>query len=199
MARKTYPKRGTIKGVEVRGEVLLGYLEAMGQLKQFALQQFKAFGITNPQQGQWYPLESLMGVFERFAKKHALQTIGASVIRTAKWPKEIDSLYKALSSIDAAYHMNHRRDGRELFDYRTNRIIEGEIGHDYVIQLPDKKNTLLYVCESFYPCDFDFGMASQFAKQFKPAGSRVSAKIRHDDHAPCRKKGGESCTYILEW
>ena len=125
METKTYPKRGTIKGVEVRGEVLLGYLEAMGSLKQYTLQQFKECGLSNPQQGQWYPLESLLFVFQRFGKKYALQIIGAIVSHTAKWPKEIDSLHKALGSIDAAYHMNHRRDGKELFDYAKNHLIEG--------------------------------------------------------------------------
>jgi hypothetical protein len=62
----------------------------------------------------------------------------------------------------------------------------------------DQKNlSSMYSSYQKFPCDFDFGMASEFAKQFKPEGSRVFAKIRHEDHAPCRKKEEKAVPIFL--
>ena len=46
------------------------------------------------------------------------------------------------------------------------------------------------VCENPYPCDFDRGLLSAVATRFERA-----ARVTHDDAAPCRKTGANSCTY----
>jgi hypothetical protein len=54
------------------------------------------------------------------------------------------------------------------------------------------------ICNNPYPCDFDRGSVEAVAKRFKPAGSSA-ARVTHDDSAPYRKKGGDACTYLVEW
>jgi len=197
----THPKRGSIRGVEVRGEVLRGVIAGMGVFQTKALKLLNESGITEPRGHRWYPLESLILVFNKLADEggvNLLRIIGASVIQNAQWPKEIDSLSKALYSVNTSYHMNHRRDGKELFDPVLGKTIEGGIGHNVIVPPTPDQNRVLYICDSFYPCEFDFGMASAFVRKFKPAGCSHHATIRHDA-GRCRSRGGESCTFIIEW
>jgi hypothetical protein len=189
------PKRGPIEGVEVRGEVLLGTLEAMGPYKRRALSLLsRRAAIQEPKVGEWYPLHALIYAFDEIFEaggSTALRKIGAAVSDSAKWPAGIDSLEKAIGLIDVAYHMNHRRDGKELIDSHGN-IIEGGIGHD-VLSMYEAERRAVYVCESFYHCDFDFGMAERLGRKFKPI------TVQHDDTQPCRRLGGDTCTYLIHW
>lgn len=193
--------RGSIEGVEVSGETILGFIDAMGAFKPTALNYLEEFAISNPQEGGWYPLGPLISLFNKIADeggKNTVRIIGATIINNKIWPEGITTLGDALRSIDVAYHMNHRRNGICLFDQENNKIIEGSIGHTFVI--PPKKDArkALYICSSFYPCEFDFGMAAAFARKFKPKGVNKYARVRHDT-GECRSKGGKSCTYIIEW
>jgi hypothetical protein len=53
------------------------------------------------------------------------------------------------------------------------------------------------VCANPYPCDFDRGIVEAMAGRFRPQGS--VPVVRHDGAQPCRKTGGESCTYLIRW
>jgi hypothetical protein len=55
-------------------------------------------------------------------------------------------------------------------------------------------NQIISVCDDPYPCDLDRGLIAAMAARFEP-----SAKTQHDPNAPCRKKGGKNCTYIVFW
>ena len=144
----THPKRGSIRGVEVRGEVLRGVIAGMGVFQTKALKLLNESGITEPRGHRWYPLESLIFVFNKLADEggvNLLRIIGASVIQNAQWPKEIDSLSKALYSVNTSYHMNHRRDGKELFDPVLGKTIEGGIGHNVIVPpTPDQNRVLAF-------------------------------------------------------
>ena len=54
------------------------------------------------------------------------------------------------------------------------------------------------ICKNPYPCDFDKGIIKAVAKKFKPKDS-VNIIVEHDESAPCRKKGADSCTYLVSW
>ncbi len=195
------PPKKSIEGVEVSGETILGFIDAMGAFKPTALNYLKEYSISDPQAEEWYPLEPLISLFNKIADeggRNTVKIIGATIINNRIWPDGIKTLGDALRSIDVAYHMNHRRGGICLFDYKDNKIIEGAIGHTYVI--PPKKNETkaLYICSSFYPCDFDFGMASAFARKFKPKGSNRYARVKHAT-GDCRRNGHDSCTYEIIW
>jgi len=195
------PPRGNLDGVEVRGEVLAGTVDAMGSYRARALVILERLGVTSVRAGQWYPLAALLTTFEKIedaAGARAMRRVGATVASTAVWPDGIDSLEAALSSIDVAYHMNHRRNGRELFDGATGQIVEGGIGHDVFLPAKPGERTALYICGSFYPDQFDLGMAEVLANKFKPAGAdKVTVEI--DASKPIRASGGATTTYVIRW
>ncbi|MEI7861662.1 MAG: hypothetical protein WCJ21_03495 [Planctomycetota bacterium] len=112
--------------------------------------------------------------------------------------KEIDSLSKALRSVDVSYHMNHRRHGKVLFDAVSGQVIEGMMGHNAVIPPTGDEHRAFYVCNTFYPCELDFGIASTFTRKFKPLDCSHYARVVHDT-CGCRSRGDESCTYVIEW
>ena len=170
-------------GVEVNGQTVLSVVEGMGTFKQFSLQILAANGITDPRPGQWYPQQSWLDSFKDIGKKVGEATlfqIGAQIPENAAWPPQVDTIDKALASIDVAYHMNHRG---------------GEIGHYDYQKTGDKEGKM--VCNNPYPCDFDRGIVTAAAQKFAPAG--VFVTVRHDDSSPCRKKGADSCTYLISW
>ena len=201
-------RRGALTGVEARGENIVGLLKGMGQLfRQWTLKGvLLENGIDENNLQEWYPLQSLLNVFDAIIEKGGkltLERIGATVIDNVKWPQKITSFEEAINSIDIAYHMNHRRDGKNLFDPATGQIIEGQIGHNVFYPEKPEERQAVYVCGSFYPCEFDHGMSAALAKRFPPQEAQRAGfsniRVIHDDTKPCRKTGGETCTYLIKW
>jgi len=126
---------------------------------------------------------------------NTLYSIGLKIPENANFPPQIDSIEKALGAIDMAFHMNHRINGKVLFDPQTGTIHEG-IGHYTFAKVSEKEAKM--TCLNSYPCDFDRGIIEGMAKKFKPAGS-LFVQVQHNDAAPCRKKGAESCEYKIKW
>jgi hypothetical protein len=91
--------------------------------------------------------------------------------------------------------MNHRINGEVLFNPKTGAMKEG-IGH-YSFEKTGPRAANM-VCKNPYPCDFDRGIIESAARKFKPADS-IILSVTHDDSKPCRKKGHDSCTYIVTW
>jgi hypothetical protein len=79
-----------------------------------------------------------------------------------------------------------------MFDPVTGQMLEG-IGH-YVYQAVEGKKEIVMTCENPYPCRFDLGIIKGMAQRFEP-----TASITHDTTKGCRKKGAESCTYVVTW
>jgi len=169
--------------VQVNGETVLSIVDGMGAFKSMAITILSDCGIKNPTPGQWYPQQAWLDAFKIISDKigkATLTKIGNKIPENAKFPPTIDNIEKALSSIDIAYHMNHKG---------------GEIGHYNYHKVSDKSAKL--VCDNPYPCEFDRGIIEAMAKKFRPPTSLP--RILHDDKAPCRKDGAESCTYHVEW
>lgn len=177
------------RGVEVLGEVLAAFIAGFPKgTEKMGLAILERHGIKDPRLGQWYPLQSFLDAMKEISNKfggHLLSRIGEQIAINAVLPPGLDSLEKCLGSIDVAYHMNHRG---------------GEIGH-YNYTQEDSQGGLQrakMVCPNCYPCVFDFGVIEGFSQRFKPAEA-VGIVVRHDDSQPCRRKGDDSCTYIISW
>jgi len=169
--------------VEVNGQTVLAVVAGMGAFKDIAHEILTDKGIVDPQPGEWYSQQSWLDAYKDVAEKLGAKTltqIGKSIPENADFPPDIDTIEKALASIDVAYHMNHRG---------------GEIGHYNYTQVDEKSGKI--VCDNPYPCDFDFGIITAMARRFSPQG--VFADVSHDDTQPCRKKGAETCTYMISW
>jgi hypothetical protein len=185
-------------GVETSGEGVLAVVEGMGVFKARALKILAEHGISDPRPGEWYPLQPYLDAFRVIAETIGPVTLCAIGRRTpecAIFPAAIDSVEKALAAIDTAYHMNHRLAGRVMHNPRTGKITEG-IGHYRYARLGERKVRM--TCDNPYPCDLDRGIIEALAMRYKPADS-LFVTVTHDDSAPCRKRGGESCTYYVEW
>jgi len=169
--------------VEVDGEVVSTLVDGMGAFKPMGLQLLVAHGIQAPKAGEWYPQQAYLDAFKGIAEKlgaATLKGVGKQIPERAAWPPQVDTVEKALASIDVAYHMNHRG---------------GEIGHYRFEKTGERSGKM--ICQNPYPCAFDHGIVEAAAKKFAPAGAIV--RVTHDDTQPCRQKSGESCTYLVTW
>lgn len=171
--------------VEVSGETVYAIIDGMGAFRETALKILAKQGIVNPQPGEWYKQQAWLNAFSVISEKlgsDALFNIGMKVSENADFLPGIETLDKALSVIDAAYHTSHRN---------------GEIGHYYFDVRSDDSYEM--VCKTPYPCDFDRGLLTALCSRYKPAGTTARAVVTHDDSKPCRKKGADSCTYLVTW
>ena len=169
--------------VMVNGQTVLAVLTGMGAFKSSGTRILEKHGIPNPVPTGWYPQQAWLNAFKEIAQTigaKTLQQIGASIPRNAKFPPGLDSLDKALQSLDVAYHLNHKG---------------GEIGHYQFTKSGAKQG--IFVCRNPYPCEFDRGILEAMVAQFKPTGT--FPRIEHDPSKPCRAKQGDSCTYTISW
>jgi hypothetical protein len=123
---------------------------------------------------------------------NALSQIGIKIPENAQFPERIKDIDSALKSIDIAYHMNHRKDGRIMFDPNSGEMLEG-IGHYGYIRNGDER-MIVCECNTPYTCAFDKGILTAIEQKFNP-----NAYVIHDDSMPCRNNGNKSCMYKIIW
>lgn len=169
-------------GVEVNGAAILSVIEGMGALAR-PERILARHGIVDPERGKWYPQQAWLDAFKEISESvgpATLRAIGAKIPKVALWPPGVNTVEKALASIDVAYHMNHR--GGEIGRYRFDQASE---------------RSARMICDNPYPHDFDLGIIEATAQRFAPKDMLVF--VRHDNSQPCRKKGADSCTYTIYW
>jgi hypothetical protein len=167
--------------VEVIGIAILAVTEGMTQEADIAHAVMAAHGLDPVVPDQWYSQQEWLYVLKEIAEgannaMFNLVSIGMKIPENALFPPGIDSAIAALQSIDVAYHMNHR--GGEIGNYKTTVIDDRNVD---------------FLCENPYPDDFDYGIIYGMARRFCPPNLIFS--VYHDNEAPCRKKGANSCTY----
>ncbi|MDR3578010.1 MAG: hypothetical protein P4L50_29445 [Anaerolineaceae bacterium] len=169
--------------VEVNGPTILSFIKGMGAFKDMFEKILADNGILEPNEGCWYSQQNWLDAFKEIANKTGpatLKKIGMNIPQTANWPSKIDSIQKALESIDVAYHMNHRG---------------GEIGHYRFEKVNDRSSRI--ICDNPYPCDFDRGLIEATAIKF----AKVSEYpiCMHENPQTCRKTGAVKCKYLVTW
>jgi hypothetical protein len=169
--------------VEISGQAVLGFVAALDWNKSIALEILSRHGIDNPQAQEWYSQQALLDAYQEIAENmgaHTLYQMGIKVPENAIRPPGMDSLEQGLALLDIAYHVNHR--GGEIGSYKLEKL---------------ENNQAVMFCHNPYPCDFDRGLIVGVVRNF--AGGAVVVTEKHAEGTGCRKLGGESCTYILEW
>ena len=174
------------EGVEVNGQTVLTIVNALevGRATRFKILQ--KHGIANPQPKDWYSQKAWLDAFKEISEEfgvHTLFAIGEAIPQNAIFPPEIDNLHKALSSIDIAYHLNHRG---------------GEIGHYTLTEFNEEKRTAIMVCKNPYPSEFDRGIITAMVTKFLPATSLIY-DVQRDSSKETRLQGADCCTYIITW
>lgn len=145
--------------------------------------------------GGWYAQQDWLDAFREIAESlgdRVLHQIGLKIPANAKFPPGMKTIHEAIRLIDVAYHMNHRKNGKVMVDQNTGEMTDG-IGH-YGCTCAQDELPLVVTCDNPYPCAFDRGVITAVAKRLQPL-----AQIAHDDQKPCRKTGGNSCTYLVRW
>ena len=171
-------------GVEVNGETVLSVISAMGEERGPALTILASHGISDPCPGEWYRQQDWLDAFKEIAEaggSKVLYEIGKRIPYNAKFPPAVNTIEKALISLNAAYHINHRGGG---------------IGSYQFVKTGERTGTM--TCKNPYPCDFDRGLIEAVIERFS-SGQSIDVIVRNDDTAPCRKHGADYCTYLMEW
>jgi hypothetical protein len=187
---------------EVSGDCIGAILDGFRQYPTVALKYMAKYGIIGSEskapsdldRSAWYPLESWLAAYKGIAEEvgaNSMFAIGKRIPQNAQFPPHVVDVHSAIQSINVAYHMNHRKDGTVMFNPGTGAMLDG-IGR-YVYEKRGDRS-IACACENPYPCDFDRGLVSAMAQRFEEL-----SRTEHDDAAPCRKKGGSSCTFVVTW
>lgn len=190
-------------GIEVFGGFVDSVVEAFKLFPSVALKRLTSNGIgTIGARGEisidrqgWYPLEKWLAAYEDIANsvgQRAMYQIGQQIPKNAVLPPSVNDIHSSIAAVDIGYHMNHRKNGRVMFDPTTGQKTKGLGSYGYRPVQGERR--IVSICENPYPCDFDRGVLTAFANRFERL-----ARVQHDDRAPCRKTGGESCTYTISW
>lgn len=184
-----------VNGVEVNKQTIESVVNAMENGKENRIQILKDNGI-HLESRTWFSQQSWLDSFKVMSKQLGdmnLFLIGKAIIDSAKFPP-MKNLEEALNSIDIAYHMNHRLNGKVMFE--EGRKMKG-IGNYTLTEFNEKDKTAVMVCNNPYPSKFDEGIITQIVRKFKPYGS--NPKVRLDGSKESRVNGAESCTFIITW
>ena len=191
------------KDIQVLGAAVYNIVEGFGPFGILASRILIDAGIGKPDPGTgmvqldkdaWYSCEAYLRTYARIEQELGSTVVykaGLTIPRNAVFPPQIQDIESALRSIDVAYHMNHGRRGRPLFDPQTGAMEEG-IGHYTTHRAGERQ--LVTECDNPYPCALDNGIVEAMAKRFEP-----KAVVVHDAKKPCRKQGGATCTFNVRW
>jgi hypothetical protein len=190
------------RGLEVFGGSLVAVYDGFGPHTEIATRIMIDRGLIGRgsdgkfaiDPGRWYPMRSwieTLCAIEREVGPNIMFNVGKNVPKYARFPPTITDITSLLTSTDVAYHMNHRKDGKLMFDSATGSMIEG-IGHYRSRRIIDK-NEIVTVINSPYPCEFDRGLLTALANRFEP-----QAKTVHIEGS-CRKIGRNLCRYSTTW
>ena len=191
--------QNSLADFEVSGRSLGAIIDGFRHYPTVALTYLQKFGIAKSDQeldrDAWYRLDTWISALTAMTSEvgsNSMYRIGRSVPQNVALPAHITDIHACLASLDDAYRLNHRKNGVAMLNPSTGEKVDG-IGR-YTYEPVKDANQVICVCDVPYPCDLDRGLIGAMAARFEP-----TAKIQHDGDAPCRKKGGESCTYVVFW
>jgi hypothetical protein len=128
--------------VEVSGQSMLCVVAGMGKSAKPLLEKY---GLDKLEADKWYKLQPILDFYKEISLAKSsllnLHSTGLKVPDFAVFPPDIDSIQKAMLSLDEAYHMNHR--GGEIGHYRPTTVSTHQI--DIHAETP-------------FPCDLDYGI-----------------------------------------
>lgn len=190
-------------GIEVKGHAVKAVVDGFNNFAVLGSAYLLDEGIGTPSPNGlaklnlegWYSQRSWLLCFQQIAKQlgdRLLTQIGMAIPRNAAFPAGVRDIHGAIKSVDVAYHLNHRKHGRPMFDPETGRMEEG-IGH-YGYEPVPRQRKIISLCETPYPCAFDHGLLTAMAHLYES-----SARVVHDETKPCRKWRGDRCTYVISW
>ncbi|MCH2044846.1 MAG: hypothetical protein MK212_12075, partial [Saprospiraceae bacterium] len=180
--------------VEVNGQTMLSFVNCISRGKALRAKILANHNLI-PQANQWFPMQLWLNAFKNLADTVGelnLFLIGKSITKNAAFPP-IKGLEQALSSLNVAYHMNHRLEGKIMFNSTTGNMLDG-IGQYELLHFDPSERTATMKCSNPYPSKFDEGIIYELVNKFKPKDS-TQHEVKIDINQERRSKGGDSCTY----
>jgi hypothetical protein len=185
-------------GTEVHVSAVKAVINSMERGKETRNEILLKHGI-NIEENEWFLQQDWLDSFKEIAEnlgERNLFMIGKAIIENAQFPP-INTLQEGLGAIDVAYHMNHKIDGKVLFDGATGKISDG-IGNYKLVEYNEAERKAKMICDNPYPSEFDRGIITQVVRKFRPADS-FKDEVTLDLSQACRSQGGDSCTYNISW
>lgn len=184
----------TNQEVKSSGDAIGAFIDALGSYHQVGIEIFARYGIIDPKPGDWYITHKVLKAYQEVEQKLGRTTIfsiGEKIPSNAVFPPEIDSIEKALFSINIAYHMNHSINSVIMFDPNTGTIQDG-IGNYVVKILGDGEAEI--TSDTPYPTAFDEGIIFAIAQRFNEA-----SLVTVQEDRSFRSKGGNEDVYLVQW
>lgn len=143
-------------------------------------------GVDELSEDATYPVTRFLAAIRELQEQFGtsfIRRMGVLVFEKSTFPPGLDSALKVLESLDYAFHMNHPNARGTLGGY-----------HWSAVSVPPGRGRGKMVCDNPYPCSLDEGILEGVIAHYSKEWS-----ITHDEAGPCRAKGGESCSYLVEW
>ncbi|HEX8702442.1 MAG TPA: hypothetical protein VF815_26650 [Myxococcaceae bacterium] len=176
-------RSGSTAAVEVSGRSVHAVVEAMKLGEERSLKLLADHGIHPLERTRWYPLSSVLSLYQTILKEigpGTLRAVGRKLPENAHFPADIISVDTALRAVDTAYRLNHRG--------------AGDIGGYHFLSTGPR--SVRMHCDNPYPCLLDEGLLEALCERFRPP----DAWVRIEHAAPsCRQRGDSSCTYTISW
>jgi hypothetical protein len=188
--------------IEIMGHILNSMLDGFGAFRSLAQRKIISAGIVTKTTASgdltvdpnaWLSLRQVIGALDEIGREiggDVLARCGKAVIGNAVFPPTITTAETCLESIQISYRMNHRSRGIPYMELDPQIAVQ-EIG-DYSPQMLAPRRFRM-VSRSAYPCQFDQGLLLGLVQKFER-----QARIVHDD-GPCRRRGGDTCAYLIAW
>ena len=186
------------ENVEVSGDSILVFINSMERGKDTRSEILKKPGI-DPESTIWYSQQRWLEAFKEVSYtlgEMNLFLIGKSIVNNLDFSPVLD-LEEALNTLDVAYHMNHRINGKVMFDPISKSKLKG-IGNDKLLEYDPTARKATLACTNPYPSKFDEGIIVQLVRRFRPSDS-IKQTVELDLSKDSRIKGGDSCTYLIRW
>ena len=170
--------------VEVNGHTILSVVRAIPTYQTELEEVLARHGLENIRPEGWYPQLFWLNAFRQIGENYradVLFSIGKAIPENAIFPFNMVTVQDALSSINIAYHINHRG---------------GEIGYYKLTEYSHERQSATMECRNPYPSHFDRGIISAMVEKFS---SKNSVDVYLDSLFPTRLNGADSCTYRVSW
>jgi len=186
-------------GISVNKQTVISVIKALPVGEKMRKDLLKRNNIEIDSDAEWFSQQDWLNCFSDIQNlwgERVLFLIGRAIVRNAKFPK-INSLKDALEKLDIAYHLNHCKDNKIMYDADKNFMMEG-IGHYKLVKYDENEKKAIVVCDNPYPSMFDLGILDELVKRFS-MDENLNAKVYLDSTKETRRTGGKTCTYIVEW
>lgn len=172
---------------EVAGHAILTFLNNFSEHHRADAEELlKENNIVDVTPDSWHNQQSYMNVLKSISTRYGAYTlfnVGKSIGDSIPFPPET-TLEAALSGWDGAYRSHHR-----------NTHHHGYIKlHSFDSQ---EKSSIVEV-KTAYPCHFERGIATAFARKCKPQDAGF-IDVQLDKDKPSRLDGADSSFYVITW